>query len=219
MDTRTNPTVQQYWAALRTVLALTVIFGLAYPLVMTGVAQIAFHGNANGSLVHRAGKVVGSDLIGQEFTVPVLVNGKPKKDADGNVVTAPDPMYFQSRPSVAGAGYDPLSTSASNLGPENKDLIAAIKARRAAAAKLDGVAASSVPSDALTASGSGLDPDISPAYAREQVARIARERGLSVATVQALVNDHVTGRSLGFLGEPRVNVLQLNLALDALAGG
>jgi K+-transporting ATPase ATPase C chain len=217
MATRTNPVVRQYLAALRTLLALTVIFGLAYPLVMTGIAQAAFHGNANGSLVHRDGKTVGSDLIGQAFTKPVLVNGKPKKDADGNPVVEPDPKYFQSRPSAAGLGYDPLSTSASNLGPENKDLIAAIKARRSTAAKLDGVSPSSVPPDALQASGSGLDPHISPAYAREQVARIARVRGLTVAQVRTLVDDHIQGRSLGFLGEPRVNVLELNLALDALA--
>jgi potassium-transporting ATPase KdpC subunit len=139
------------------------------------------------------------------------------KDADGNPVVEPDPAYFQSRPSAAGLGYDPLSTSASNLGPENKDLIAAIKARRSTAARLDRVSPSSVPPDALLASGSGLDPDISPAYAREQVARIASERGLSQAQVGKLVDEHVQGRSLGFLGEPRVNVLELNLALDALA--
>jgi potassium-transporting ATPase KdpC subunit len=218
MNTRTSPALQQYLAALRTLLALTVIFGLAYPLVMTGVAQVAFHGNANGSLVHRDGKVVGSDLIGQAFTKPVLVNGKPKKDADGNPVVEPDPKYFQSRPSAAGLGYDPLSTSASNLGPENKDLIAAMKERRTTAAKLDGVPPSSVSPAALQASGSGLDPHISPAYAREQVARIAQVRGLSDAQVRQLVDDHVQSRPLGFLGEPRVNVLELNLALDALAG-
>jgi potassium-transporting ATPase KdpC subunit len=217
MATRTSPAMRQYLAALRAILALTVVFGLAYPLVMTGIAQAAFHGNANGSLIHRDGKTVGSDLIGQAFTKPVLVNGKPKKDADGNPVVEPDPAYFQSRPSAAGLGYDPLSTSASNLGPENKDLIAAIKDRRAIAAKLDGVSPSSVPPDALQASGSGLDPDISPAYAREQVTRIARERGLRVAQVRALVGEHIQGRSLGFLGEPRVNVVELNLALDALA--
>jgi potassium-transporting ATPase KdpC subunit len=217
MATRTSPLVRQLVAALRAVLVLTVVFGLGYPLVMTGIAQAAFHSNANGSLVHRDGKTVGSDLIGQAFTKPVLVNGKPKKDADGNAVVEPDPMYFQSRPSAAGTGYDPLSTSASNLGPESKDLVAAIKARRAAAAKLDGVAPSSVPPDALQASGSGLDPDISPAYAREQVTRIARERGLSLGQVRKLVDEHIQGRSLGFLGEPRVNVVELNLALDALA--
>jgi potassium-transporting ATPase KdpC subunit len=217
MATRTTPALRQYGAALRTLLVLTVLFGLVYPLVMTGIAQAAFHGNANGSLVHRNGKTVGSDLIGQAFTKPVLVNGKPKKDADGNPVVEPDPAYFQSRPSAAGAGYDPLSTSASNLGPENKDLIAAIKDRRSAAAKLDGVAPSRVPPDALTASGSGLDPDISPAYAQEQIPRIARQRGLPEAKVRALVDEHTQSRVLGFLGESRVNVLELNLALDALA--
>ena len=218
MTTRTTPAVRQYLAAIRTLLVLTVIFGLAYPLVMTGLAQAAFHGNANGSLVQRDGKTVGSDLIGQAFTRPVLENGKPRKDADGNPVVEPDPKYFQSRPSAAGLGYDPLSTSASNLGPENKDLIAAIKERRAAVAQLDGVPPSRVPPDALQASGSGLDPHISPAYAREQVARVARERGLPVAKVQDLVAAHIQSRVLGFLGEPRVNVLELNLALDALGG-
>ena len=149
----------------------------------------------------------------------LALNGKPKKDADGKVVVEADPRYFQSRPSAAGAGYDPLATSASNLGPENKDLIAAIAARRLTAARLDGVAPSRVPPDALLASGSGLDPDISPSYAREQVARVARVRDLSLARVRQLVDDHTEGRSLGFLGEPRVNVLELNLALDALARG
>ncbi len=218
MTTRTTPAVRQYLAAIRSLLVLTVILGLAYPLVMTGLAQVAFHGNANGSLVHREGKTVGSDLIGQAFIRPVLENGKPKKDADGNPVVEPDPEYFQSRPSAAGLGYDPLSTSASNLGPENKDLITAIKERRAAAAQLDGVPPSRVPPDALQASGSGLDPHISPAYAREQIARVARERGLPVAKVQDLVAAHIQSRVLGFLGEPRVNVLELNLALDAVGG-
>jgi K+-transporting ATPase ATPase C chain len=216
MATRTSPALRQYVAALRALLVLTVILGLAYPLVMTGIAQAAFHSNANGSLVHRDGKTVGSDLIGQAFTKPVLVNGKPKKDADGNPVVEPDPAYFQSRPSAAGLGYDPLSTSASNLGPENKDLIAAIKERRSAAAKLDDVAPSQVPPDALQASGSGLDPHISPAYAQQQIARVAGERGLDVAKVQALVDEHTQSRVLGFLGERRVNVLELNLALDAM---
>jgi K+-transporting ATPase ATPase C chain len=218
MATRTSPALRQYVAALRALLVLTVILGLAYPLAMTGLAQAAFHGNANGSLVHREGQTVGSDLIGQAFTRPVLENGKPKKDADGNPVVEPDPKYFQSRPSAAGLGYDPLSTSASNLGPENKDLIAAIRERRSTAAGLDGVPPSQVPPDALQASGSGLDPHISPAYAREQVARVARERGLAVAKVQAVVEAHTQSRVLGFLGEPRVNVLELNLALDAMGG-
>jgi K+-transporting ATPase ATPase C chain len=137
---------------------------------------------------------------------------------DGNPVVEPNPEYFQSRPSAAGAGYAPLSTSASNLGPENKDLIGAIKERRATAAQLDGVPPARVAPGALLASGSGLDPHVSPAYAREQIARIARERDLSQAQVRNLVTEHTQGRVLGFLGEPRVNVLELNLALDAMSG-
>jgi len=216
MANRTSPALRQYGAALRTLLLLTVILGLAYPLAMTGFAQVAFGDNANGSLVQRAGTTVGSDLLGQGFTRPVLKNGQPTKDAEGNPVVEADPKYFQSRPSAAGLGYDPTSSSASNLGPENKDLIASIKDRRATAAKLDGVNPAQVAPDALLASGSGLDPHISPAYAQEQIPRIARERSLSQTQVQALVNQNTQGRTLGFLGEPRVNVLNLNLALDAL---
>jgi potassium-transporting ATPase KdpC subunit len=215
MATRTSSTLRQYGAALRTLLLLTVILGLAYPLAMTGLAQVAFGNNANGSLVQRGGKTVGSHLIGQAFTRPVLKNGQPTKDVKGNPVLEADPKYFQSRPSAAGAGYDPTSSGASNLGPENKDLIASIKDRRAAAA-LDGVNPAQVAPDALLASGSGLDPHISPAYAQEQILRVARERGLSQAQVQALVTENTQGRTLGFLGETRVNVLNLNLALDAL---
>jgi K+-transporting ATPase ATPase C chain len=195
----TYPGIRQHGAAVRTLLVLTVLLGLAYPLAMTGIAQVGFAGNADGSLVHRGGRTVGSDLIGQSFKG--------------------DPTYFQSRPSAAGTGYDPLSTSASNLGPDNVDLVKAVEQRRAAAAKLDGVPPAQVPADALQASGSGLDPQISPAYAREQVARVARERGLSEAMVRTLVSEHTQGRILGFLGEPRVNVLELNLALDRASRG
>jgi potassium-transporting ATPase KdpC subunit len=219
MATSTPSSIRQYGAAIRVLLTLTVLFGLAYPLAMTGIAQVAFGNNANGSLVHEGGKTVGSDLIGQAFTRPVEVNGKAKLDSDGNPVVEADPKYFQSRPSAAGTGYDPLATSASNLGPENKDLIDAVKQRRATAARLDGVRPADVPADALQASGSGLDPQISPAYAREQIARVARERGLSRARVRALVSEHTQGRILGFLGEPRVNVLELNLALDRASRG
>jgi K+-transporting ATPase ATPase C chain len=213
-----SPTLRLLLAAVRSLLVLTVILGVAYPLAMTGLAQISFNSNANGSLVSRDGRTVGSDLIGQAFTRPVLVNGKPKVDADGNPVVEADPRYFQSRPSAAGQGYDPLSTSASNLGPENADLIAAIKERRETAAQLDGVNPDQVAPDALLASGSGLDPHISPAYAAEQVARVARERNLDPAVVSRLVSAHTQSRTLGFLGEPRVNVLELNLALDQLSG-
>jgi K+-transporting ATPase ATPase C chain len=217
MANRPTQALRQYGAALRTLLLLTVILGLAYPLAMTGFAQVAFGNNANGSLVQRGGATVGSSLIGQGFTRPVLKNGLPVKDAKGNPVVEADPKYFQSRPSAAGSGYDPTSSGASNLGPENTDLIASIKDRRATAAALDGVTPAQVAPDALLASGSGLDPQISPAYAQEQIPRIARERGLSQAQVQALVNEKTQGRTLGFLGEPRVNVLNLNLALDAAA--
>ena len=217
MATNTPPVIRRYAAAVRALLALTVILGLAYPLSMTGFAQIALSNNADGSLSHRGGTVVGSDLIGQAFTRPVEVNGAPKLDANGNPMTEPDPKYFQSRPSAAGPGYDPLSTSASNLGPENKDLVDAVRERRASAAELDGVRPSAVPPDALLASGSGLDPHISPAYAREQIARVARQRGLTESRVRALVDQHTQGRVMGFLGDPRVNVLELNLALDEAA--
>jgi K+-transporting ATPase ATPase C chain len=195
--------LRQFAAGLRVLLVFTVALGLLYPLLMTGVAQLIFPGRADGSLVERDGDVVGSSLIGQSFA-----------DAKGNAL----PQYFQSRPSAAGDGYDPLATSASNLGPENPELVTAIEERRAASAELDGVDPGSVPPDALTASGSGLDPHISPAYARQQVARVARERGLDETRVRRLVDDQVEGRVFGFLGEPRVNVLELNLALDRLSG-
>lgn len=217
MATQTSSTLRVFAAAVRSLLVLTVILGVAYPLAMTAVAQLLFHSNANGSLLSRDDTTVGSDLIGQGFTRAVLENGQPKTDADGNPVLEADPAYFQSRPSAAGAGYDPLSSSASNLGPENPDLIAAIQQRAATAAALDGVPPQQVAPDALQASGSGLDPHISPGYATEQVARVARERGLDQGTVSALVAEHTQSRLLGFLGEPRVNVLELNMALDGIS--
>lgn len=197
-----QPAARQLWPALRMLLVLTALVGLAYPLVLTGFAQVAFPGRADGSLVTQDGKVVGSKLIGQLFT-----------DKDGNAL----PQYFQSRPSAAGDGYDPLASSASNLGPENQDLIKAIEARRAAAVALDGTKPAEVAPDALLASGSGLDAYISPAYAAQQVDRVARERGVDPATVRKLVDTYTAGRVFGFLGEPGVNVLLLNLALDRLA--
>jgi len=186
----------QFGPALRLLVVLTVLLGLAYPLTVTGVAQMAFPGQADGSLVRQDGRVVGSSLVGQSF--------------------AKDASYFQSRPSAAGDGYDPLAASASNLGLDNADLVTLVRQRRAAAAKLDGVAGRDVPADALLASGSGLDPQISPAYAEAQVARVAERRGLPKARVRALVERYTQGRTLGVLGEPRVNVLRLNLALDAI---
>ena len=210
----TPPLIRRYLVALRALAVLTLVLGVAYPLVITGIARLVFP-DADGSLLHHDGRTVGSALIGQKFTRPVTKDGRPERDADGTPVLAADPRYFQSRPSAAGNGYDPLSTSASNLGPDSSALVAAVRQRRAAAARLDGVAPTRVPADALTASGSGLDPQISPAYAREQIARVARERGLSRVRVASLVAAHTQGRTFGFLGEPRVNVLELNLALDA----
>ncbi|HEY9267290.1 MAG TPA: potassium-transporting ATPase subunit C [Mycobacterium sp.] len=289
--------IRRHWAALRALLIFTVLLGFAYPLLVWLVAQLpGLSDNAAGSLIEADGKPVGSSLIGQSFT-----------DADGN----PLPQYFQSRPSAAGDGYDPLATSASNLGPEsivdapvggadnpaeaNPSLLTQVCARSAAAGELDGVsgarpfctdggvgavlsvigprgaegtvtrptrvisvnepcsttttpfvdtyegvrvecvaagedyllgqlvpvrgsasAAPAVPADAVTASGSGLDPHISRAYADLQVDRVALARGMNPDEVRALLAEHTEGRTLGFLGEPRVNVLELNLALDRL---
>lgn len=192
------------WVAVRAVLLFTVVLGFGYTFAVTGIAQVAFPAQADGSLVEDdSGAVVGSELIGQSFTA-----------ADGN----PLPQYFQSRPSAAGDGYDGGASSGSNWGPENQDLIAAITERKEQIAALDGVDPATIPADALTASSSGLDPHISPAYALQQVERIAAARELPVEQILALVDAHTSGRTLGYLGEPRVNVLLLNLALDQLAG-
>lgn len=280
--------VRQHWAALRALLVFTVILGIAYPLLIWLVAQIpGLSDKADGSIIEANGKPVGSSLIGQSFT-----------DADGNLL----PQYFQSRPSAAGDGYDPMATSASNLGPESivdtpdkPSLLTTVCSRSKAIGDLDGVDGSrpfctsggvgavlsvfgprdltgnvvdptrvvsvnetcdttpapflatyegvrvecaksgedysagqivpirgsapadpAVPADAVTASGSGLDPHISPAYAELQVGRVARARGVSPQQVEAAVADHTSSRTLGFFGEPRVNVLELNLALDEL---
>jgi len=200
---------RQFGVAARVLLFFTVVLGIVYPLVMTGVSQVLFHGNANGSIVKVDGKDVGSDLIGQAYTMD-----SGKKDADGNAIMVADPKWFQTRPSAS--DYDAAASGGSNLGPNNADLVAAIDERRKAVAALEGVDPSQVPPDAVTASGSGLDPDISPAYAALQVNRVARERGLPVDKVQQLVKESTEGRTLGFLGEPRVNVVKLNAALAAL---
>jgi len=192
---------RQTWTAVRALLILTVVLGLAYPLLIAGIGQLALPAQANGSLVRVDGEVVGSAILGQSFT-----------DADGNAL----PEWFQSRPSAAGDGYDGGASSGSNYGPENEDLIAAIEARQAAIAELDGVAIEDIPADAVTASASGLDPHISPEYALLQVARVADARGLSEQDVQALVESMIQVRDLGYLGEPTVNVLQLNIALAKL---
>ncbi|MFE2542212.1 potassium-transporting ATPase subunit KdpC [Actinacidiphila glaucinigra] len=198
--------VRNHVAALRMLLVFTVLLGIAYPLAVTGVAQAAFSDQANGSRITQDGKTVGSSLIGQSFNLP------KKNPDDAEEVAQPDPKWFQPRP----GGYDPLVTGASNLGPNDEGLVKTIKERRAAVAEFDGVAPEDVPVDAVTASGSGLDPHISPEYAREQVERVAEARGLDAAAVRKLVEDHVEGRVLDFLGAERVNVVELNQALTEL---
>ena len=200
--------MRNYLAALRMLLVFTVITGIAYPLLVTGVAQAVFSDQANGSLVKKNGTTVGSSLIGQDFNLP------KKNPNDANEVARPDPKWFQPRPSAY--DYNPLSSGASNLGPNDPGLVKTIKERRAAIAAFDGVDPKDVPADAVTASGSGLDPDISKAYAAEQVNRVAKARGLSTAAVRRLVAGNTHSRPLGFLGEPYVNVVELNLALSQL---
>ena len=198
---------RQTWAALRLLLGLTLVLGIVYPLAVTAIGQVAFPWQANGSLLTSTGQhatsvagagghpVIGSALIGQSF--------------DG-------PTWFQPRPSDAGKGYDTLASAGSNLGPNNPTLLKTVQQLRQQVATANNVDPAAVPPDAITASGSGLDPDISPAYARLQVARVAAARGLPVDRVAALVEGAVEGRTLGLLGEPRVNVLRLNLALATM---
>jgi K+-transporting ATPase ATPase C chain len=206
--------VRQFGVAIRALAVFTIALGIIYPLAMTGVAQALFHSNANGSIIQVQGKDVASDLIGQAYTKQATKDGKPEVDADGKPVMVADPLWFQTRPSAV--DYDAMGSAASQYGPNNADLLAAIQERRKAVADLEGVDPSQVPPDALTASASGLDPDISPAYAALQVNRVARERGLDVARVEQLVKENTKGRTLGFLGEPTVNVVRLNADLAAL---
>ena len=202
MNATTRSTGRTLGVAVRAMIVLTLLLGVGYTAAITGVGQLLLPAQADGSLVHDGdGEVVGSALIGQGFA-----------DADGT----PLPQYFQPRPSAAGDGWDGTASSGSNLGPENSDLVTAIAERRAAVAALEGVEEDDVPADAVTASGSGLDPHISPEYADLQVARVAAARGLPEREVADLVARHTEGRALGYLGEPVVDVLELNVALDEL---
>ncbi|RFU20322.1 potassium-transporting ATPase subunit KdpC [Geodermatophilus marinus] len=191
---------RQLGAAVRALLIATVVLGVAYPLLITGAAQLIAPGRADGSLVEVDGQVAGSSLIGQAFT-----------DADG----APLPQYFQPRPSAS--GYDGAASGGSNLGPNSAELADLIVQRRAEVAQFNGVDPADVPADAVTASASGLDPHISPEYAEIQIDRVAAARDLPASEMAALVAEYSSGRDAGFIGAPHVNVVELNLALDRLS--
>jgi K+-transporting ATPase ATPase C chain len=198
--------LQQVRPAIVMIVLMTILTGLAYPLAMTGIAQAIFPHQANGSLIERDGKVIGSSLIGQNFTGPTWFHGRPSAttDTDPNDSTKTIP-----------APYNADNSSASNLGPTSKALVDRVTAdTKTLAAENPGTP---VPIDLVTTSASGLDPDISPAAALFQVPRVAKARNLPAAKVQQLVEEHITGRLAGLIGEPHVNVLELNLALDALA--
>ena len=201
MSAPVSLTGRQLWAGVRAMLVATVVLGLLYPLLVTGLAQVIAPGRADGSLIHQNGQVVGSSLIGQVFV-----------DGAGN----PLPQYFQARPSAS--NYDGKASGGSNLGPNSPELADLIQQRRTAVAAFNSVPAADVPADAVTASASGLDPGISPAYAAIQVDRVAAVRHVAPSEVQRLVAAATHGRDLGFIGAPYVNVLELNLALDVSSG-
>ena len=194
--------LRQASVSIAALVIATLVLGFGYPLVVTGFSQLFLHDQANGSLIYSNGKLVGSALLGQSFT-----------DAKGS----PLPRYFQPRPSNAGAGYDGSSSGASNLGPSNPTLINEVSQRVRAYRQFNRLAPNAaVPVDAVTASGSGLDPDISVQNALDQAPRVAQARHLPLARVLALLHQHTTPAQWGFLSEPAVNVLQLNLAMDGL---
>jgi K+-transporting ATPase ATPase C chain len=205
------------------IIVMTVLLGVIYPLAITGISQVAFPGNANGQKVYVNGKLVGSKIIGQQFATPVLKNGKPEEEK-GVPVTTPDPRYFQTRPSATVPPDNAAATTFSNLGPNNKsteeEIAANIKAYLELNAPYDpGLRTANVPVDAADSSASGIDPEISQANARIQAHRVAAIRHVPLTQVTGLISNYTTGRSLGIFGEPGVDVLELNLALDRLTGG
>ena len=212
--------------AVLAVLVLTLLLGILYPLVITGIGQVAFPGNSNGQLAYQNGKLVGSKLIGQNFADPVVKNGKVVLDKNGNPVTNPDPRYFQTRPSGTVPSDNAAASAFANFGPNSKLTEQAISSNIQSYIALNGryypggLTAAKVPVDAADTSASGIDPDISVANAHIQAHRIAAVRRLPLSTVNRLVTTYTGGRGLGFSGEPTVNVLELNLALNrASAGG
>jgi potassium-transporting ATPase KdpC subunit len=212
------------------IVVLTVLLGLVYPLFITGVSKVAFPGNANGQRIYVNGRLVGSKLIGQSFASPVIgKNGKPEEKEE-ELVTEPDPRYFQSRPSATeGGAYNAAASTFSNRGPNsvkteeaNAENIKSYLELNTAPNKQEyapGLTVAKIPVDAVNTSGSNLDPEISQANARIQAYRVAAVRNLPLATVDGLIGKYTSGRGLGFSGEPGVNVLELNLALDRLTGG
>jgi potassium-transporting ATPase KdpC subunit len=207
------------------VATLTLVLGVVYPLFITGVSQVAFPGNANGQQVHVGGKLVASKIIGQSFADPVInrKTGKPKLDANGNPVTTPDPRYFQTRPSGTVPSDNAAGTAFANLGPNGVATKQAIQANIASYLALEkpynpGLTVAKIPVDAVNTSASGIDPDISVANANIQARRIAAVRHLSLARVHQFISTYTAGRGLGFSGEPSVNVVELNLALNRLGG-
>lgn len=224
MNNSAGNTVRLLWAGLRALLVLTIVCGVIYPLAVTGVAQGILPGKANGSEITANGKVVGSELIGQTYNLP-------KKDPDdADEAARPDLKWFQPRPSnglgsnSVNTQYSLILSGATNRSGDNKDLIDWVTAAKAAVVKDNSTATytvkpSDVPADAVTSSGSGLDPAISPQYAQIQVRRVAERNHLGVDQVEKLVEQHTDGRILGFVGEPQVNVLQLNIALKELVNG
>jgi K+-transporting ATPase ATPase C chain len=207
------------------ILVLTVLIGIVYPLFIYGVGQVAFPGNANGQQIKANGKLVGSKIIGQSFAEPVIgKNGKPEEKEE-ELVTKPDVRYFQSRPSATeGGAYNAAASAFSNRGPNSVKTKEADEESLKAYLELEkpydpGLSASQVPVDAVNTSASDLDPEVSEANAHIQAHRIASVRHLSLSTVDGLISNYTAGRGLGFSGEPGVNVLELNLALDRLTGG
>ena len=205
------------------ILVLTLLLGIGYPLLVTGVSQVAFPGNANGQKIYVNGRLVGSKIIGQQFADQVVKGGRPQLDKSGNPVTTPDPRYFQTRPSATTPPDNAAATAFSNLGPNNVASEQAIAANIQAYLALEkpydpGLTAGSVPVDAANSSASGIDPDVSVANADIQARRVAAVRHLALSLVDSLIAKYTHGRGIGFSGEPGVNVLELNLALDRLRG-
>jgi K+-transporting ATPase ATPase C chain len=226
-----KPWLRDTITAILAVIVFAILLGLVYPLVVTGVSQVAFPGNADGQQIHLDGKVVGSKIIGQSFASPVLgKNGKPE-EKEGELVTEPDPRYFQSRPSATeGGAYNAAASTFSNHGPnsvktkeaDEENIKAYLELNKDPTTKSEydpGLTVAKIPVDAVNSSASGLDPEISKANAWIQAYRIASVRHLSLATVDGLIAQYTSGRGLGFSGEEGVNVLELNLALDRLTGG